>query len=227
MIKAIAIDDEPLALNVIQAFCSKVSYIDLQETFTNLSAAKKYLEEHDVDLLFLDIHMPSMTGINFYKSLADKLMVIFTTAYAEYAVDGFDLSAVDYLLKPIEYERFEKAVIKAREYHDFKKSGDKQFIFVKADYTVYKIDTADIIFIESLDNYVKVHLKDDRDILTRVSMKAILDDLPSGGFIRVHRSYAVSYQMVTALRNKVLYLNDKEIPIGTNYVDDIVKLFNK
>lgn len=225
MIKAIAIDDEPLALNVIKAFCDKVSYIDLQGTFTNLSAAKKYLDEHEVDLMFLDIHMPSMTGINFYKSLADKLMVIFTTAYAEYAVDGFDLNAVDYLLKPIAFERFERAAIKAKEYYDFKRLGARQHIFVKADYTVYKIDTTDILYIESLDNYVKFHLQDAKPILTRSSMKAILDDLPSEDFIRVHRSYAVSYTKVTALRNKVLFLNDTEVPIGTNYVDEVTKLF--
>lgn len=227
MIKAIAIDDEPLALEVIKAFCSKVDFVDLQHTFTNLSTANKYLKENTVDLLFLDIRMPAMSGVNFYRSLQEKLMVIFTTAYAEYAVEGFDLSAIDYLLKPIEFERFQQAVEKAKEYYQYKLEGVKHhYLFIKADYSIHKINTVDILYIESLDNYIKLHLVDGKPILTRMSMKSILEELPQDEFLRVHRSYIVPFSKISAMRNKVLYLDNMEIPVGTNYVDEITKLFH-
>lgn len=228
MINAIAIDDEPLALNVIKAFCYNLDFIDLKATFTETSEALKYLRNYPVDLLFLDIKMPAMSGIDFYKSVPHKTMVIFTTAYSEYAVDGFNLSAIDYLLKPFENERFLQAVNKANEYYKYlnkQEISSNQYLFVRADYSLVKIALSDIIYIEGLDNYLKIHLLNNKPIIARMSMKAVMDKLPENDFLRVHRSYIVSFGKVNFVRNKIIHIADVEIPIGTNYNDAVAGRF--
>lgn len=228
MITAIAIDDEPLAVAVIKTFCQKVDFINLTKTFTETGPALKYLSENPVDLLFLDINMPSISGIDFYKKVSGEAMAIFTTAYSEYAVECFNLSAIDYLLKPFEFARFKKAVEKAHEYHIFQHqkeySGD-HYIFVKVDYSIVKIALIDILYIEGLDNYLKLHFNNDKTLLVRMSLKAVAEKLPANEFIRVHRSYIVPFSKITSVRNKTIFLDKVEIPIGTNYVDDVQKLF--
>lgn len=228
MINAIAIDDEPLALNVIKAFCYNLDFIDLKATFTETSEALKYLRNYPVDLLFLDIKMPAMSGIDFYKSVPHKTMVIFTTAYSEYAVDGFNLSAIDYLLKPFENERFLQAVNKANEYYKYlnkQEISSNQYLFVRADYSLVKIALSDIIYIEGLDNYLKIHLLNNKPLIARMSMKAVMDKLPENDFLRVHRSYIVSFSKVNFVRNKIIHIADVEIPIGTNYNDVVAERF--
>lgn len=228
MINAIAIDDEPLALNVIKAFCYNLDFIELKATFTETSEALKYLRNYPVDLLFLDIKMPAMSGIDFYKSVPHKTMVIFTTAYSEYAVDGFNLSAIDYLLKPFENERFLQAVNKANEYYKYlnkQEISTNQYLFVRADYSLVKIALSDIIYIEGLDNYLKIHLQNNKPIIARMSMKAVMDKLPENDFLRVHRSYIVSFGKVNFVRNKIIHIADVEIPIGTNYNDAVAERF--
>ena len=151
MIKAIAIDDEPPALKVIENFCSKTADILLEKTFTMPAEALKYLRKFPVDLLFLDIQMPSVNGIDFYKAVKQDTMVIFTTAFSEYAVEGFNLSAVDYLLKPFTFARFQLAVAKAAEYNNYKKQGNNEtpkYLFIRADYSLLKIALTDIVYIE-------------------------------------------------------------------------------
>ena len=163
MIKAIAIDDEPLALKVIQSFCNNYEDIELEKTFTQPSEALKYLRKYPCDLVFLDIQMPSITGISFVKVLQQNTMVIFTTAYSEYAAEGFELNAIDYILKPFNQKRFEQAINKAKEYYNYihkKESQIEKDIFIRADYSLKKIPIAEILYIEGLADYLKVHIKE-------------------------------------------------------------------
>lgn len=216
MIKAIAIDDEPLALNVLKNFCKRNSKVELLHTFTDADKALEYLADNKTDLLFLDIKMPSKNGLQLYKQLPQKISVIFTTAYAEYAVEGFNVSALDYLLKPIAYERFEQAIDKAVAYNNA--GTDKLYMFVKADYSMKKVNFADILYIRSVDNYMKLHLVNDKPILTRMNIKDLLEKLPEG-FLQVHRSYIIPIDKVTSFKNRKLMIGEEEIPVSTSYAD--------
>ena len=226
MIKALAIDDEPLALNVIEAFCAQLDYIDLQKTFTKPNEALKHLNKYPVDLLFLDIHMPSLTGIDFYKNIEQNTLVIFCTAHGQYAVEGFNLNALDYLLKPFTFERFKQATDKARDYFASSNNQKAQHIFVRADYRLQKIMLDDIMCIEALDDYLKIYINNQKTIVARMTMKAMLEKLPSTEFMRVHRSFIVPIKKVESLRNKMLQLGDKKIPVGNSYEEDVLKHFN-
>ena len=177
MIHCIALDDEPLALQVIVQYCSKISYLQLDKVFTNPDDAKDYLKNNKVDLLFLDIQMPDINGVQFYKSLTTKPPVIFTTAFKDYAVDGFNVDAIDYLLKPFEYDRFLKAIYKAKEYIEFLASQDLQMssIYVKVNYEMMKINLKDIDLIEALDDYIKIHIKP-YPVLTLMTLKGVLEN---------------------------------------------------
>jgi DNA-binding LytR/AlgR family response regulator len=228
-LRAIALDDEPPALRVIKHFCSQVDSVDLQQTFSRTDEALQYLKSNDIDLLFLDINMPAMSGIEFYKALPQETMVIFTTAYAEYAVEGFNLSAIDYLLKPFTFERFLQAAHKARDYQLFTKKIDPQtpqYLFIKADYSVYKISFSDILFIEGLDDYLKIHLENSKPIVARMTMKSMMDKLPEKDFIRVHRSFIVPFHRIENVRNKIITLRGEEIPVGTSYEAEFFKRFS-
>ncbi|WP_199563193.1 LytR/AlgR family response regulator transcription factor [Runella aurantiaca] len=229
MLKAIALDDEPPALRVITHFCGQVNFIDLQKTFSRTDEAFDYLSANHVDLLFLDINMPSMSGIEFYKAIPQDAMVIFTTAYAEYAVEGFNLSAIDYLLKPFTFERFVQAVHKAKDYQQFLQKSEApeppKYLFIKADYSVYKIAFTDIVFIEGLDDYLKIHLEGSKPVVARMTMKGIMEKLPVQDFIRVHRSFIVPFRRVENVRNRLITLAGEEIPIGNSYEKEFFRLF--
>lgn len=227
MIKALAIDDEPLALSVIETFCSQLDYIDLQKTFSKPNEALKYLEKYPVDLLFLDIHMPSLTGIDFCKHIEQNTLVIFCTAHGQYAVEGFNLNALDYLLKPFTFDRFKKATEKAKDYFS-QLSNQKtiEHIFVRADYSLQKITLEEILFIEALDDYLKIYLHQQKTIVARMTMKAMVEKLPLGDFIRVHRSFIVPIKKVESLRNKTLQIGDKKIPVGNSFESEVLKHFN-
>lgn len=230
MLKAIAIDDEPPALRVIAHFCSQVSTIELQKTFSRTDEALAYLTENEVDLLFLDINMPAMSGIDFYKAIPKAAMVIFTTAYAEYAVEGFNLSAVDYLLKPFTFERFKQGVQKALDYSQFIKKAEPElaveYLYIKADYSTYKIAIADILFIEGLDDYLKIQLENAKPIVARMTMKNMVKKLPARDFIRVHRSFIIPMRRIENVRNKTITLSGNEIPIGSSYETEFFKRFS-
>jgi DNA-binding LytR/AlgR family response regulator len=227
MIKAIAIDDEPLALKVIENFCEKVDFISLEKTFNKPSEALKYADNFPIDLLFLDINMPSINGIEFYKQLKQSTMVIFTTAYSEYAVEGFNLNAVDYILKPFTFDRFLLAVNKANEFFNYQnqKENSSQFLFVRADYSLVKINIANILYIEGLDDYLKIHIENQKTIITRITMKSILEKLPPKEFVRIHRSFIVPLKRIESVRNKVISLANIEIPVGASYEENFFKLF--
>lgn len=227
MIKALAIDDEPLALSVIETFCSQLDYIDLQKTFTKPNEALTHLEKYPVDLLFLDIHMPSLTGIDFCKQIGQNTLVIFCTAHGQYAVEGFNLNALDYLLKPFTFDRFKKATEKAKDYFSqLNNQKTIEHIFVRADYSLQKITLEDILFIEALDDYLKIYLHQQKTIVARMTMKAMVEKLPVGSFIRVHRSFIVPIKKVESLRNKTLQIGDKKIPVGNSYESEVLKHFN-
>lgn len=224
MIKAIAIDDEPLALKIITHFCDEIDFMQLEKTFTKPSEAIKHLKKFPVDLLFLDIQMPSKNGLDFYKMLEQETMVIFTTAYSEYAVEGFNVNAVDYLLKPFSFERFQTAVQKAQNEQNFRQSILVQTqLLIRADYKLNKIDFEDILLIEGLDDYIQIHLKDKTKIVARLSMKNILEKLPTSLFARVHRSYIIPVKKIKFIQNKNIQIEDFIIPVGDTYKDEILK----
>ncbi|WP_298222022.1 LytTR family DNA-binding domain-containing protein [Flavobacterium sp.] len=220
MITAIAIDDEPLGLKIIAHYCDQIDFISLEKTFTKQSEALKHLKKFPVDLLFLDIQMPSRNGIDFYKMLEHNPMVIFTTAYSEYAVEGFNVNATDYLLKPFSFERFLQAAEKARSVYETKnqvQSTERQYLFIRADYSLHKILIADILFIEGLDDYLKIHIQNQKKIVTRMTMKSILEKLPASEFLRVHRSFIIPISKIEKVRNKIIYIGDEEIPVSGSY----------
>ncbi|MEA3426541.1 MAG: LytTR family DNA-binding domain-containing protein [Bacteroidota bacterium] len=218
MIHCIAIDDEPLALQLINEYCSKISFLKLEKTFTNTDEAKAYLQQQKIDLLFLDIQMPDINGMQFYKSLAEKPPVIFTTAYKDFAAEGFNVDAVDYLLKPFEYDRFLKACYKAKEYLEFLSTQEMQLnsIFVKVNYEIMKINLKDIELIEALDDYIKIYIKPN-PVLTLMTLKSIQEKLPPRDFVRVHRSFIVPLAKIEKFSKTKLWTAGKEIPIGSSY----------
>lgn len=218
MIHCIAIDDEPLALQLINEYCSKISFLKLEKTFTNTDEAKAWLQENAVDLLFLDIQMPDINGMQFYKSLPQKPPVVFTTAYKDFAAEGFNVDAVDYLLKPFEYDRFLKACYKVKEYIEFLSSQELQLnsIFVKVNYEIMKINLKDIELIEALDDYIKIYIKPN-PVLTLMTLKSIQEKLPSRDFVRVHRSFIVPLARIEKFSKTKLWTAGKEIPIGSSY----------
>lgn len=226
MINAIALDDEPLALKIIDFFCSKSELITLQKTFTSQSETIKYLNNYPVDLLFLDINMPAKNGIDFYKLLKNNPMVIFTTAYSEYAVEGFNVNAVDYLLKPFSEERFFIAIHKVSKRLNLKNDlSQETHLTIRADYKLNRIPFDDIVLIEGLDDYVQIHLTNKTKIVARLSMKLILEKLPEKLFLRVHRSYIIPINKAKSIHNKTILIQDFVIPIGDTYKDTVLKYF--
>lgn len=218
MIKAIAVDDEPLALMVIENYCTRNEHVELVKTFSNLKDAQKYMNQFQIDLLFLDIQISRSNGMDFYKGLEHKVPVIFTTAFSEYAIEGFNVAALDYLLKPIEYERFDEAIQKAvLIIVDKKLVEDQNFLTIRADYKLNKIPYDEILYLEGLDDYVKIHLNDGKKITARISMKGMQEKLPDHLFLRVHRSYIVPLNKIKSFQNKVLSLGEIEIPVGDTY----------
>ncbi len=228
MIRAIAIDDEPLALELISRFCSQISTIQLEKTFTKPSAAISYLQKFPVELVFLDIQMPSITGLELVKQLPENVMVIFTTAFSEFALDAYNLNAIDYLLKPFEENRFAKAVNKAVEYYQLKSQNENpadKFLLIRADYKLTKIALSEIHYIEGLGDYLKVFYGDNKLIVARMTMKNILAKLPAKEFLRVHRSFIVPYSKIENVRNKTILILGQEIPIGTSYEAEFFEKF--
>ncbi|MES2132296.1 MAG: LytTR family DNA-binding domain-containing protein [Bacteroidota bacterium] len=229
MIKAIAVDDEPLALKVIEHFSERLDFIKLEKTFTKPLDAIKHLNKFPADLLFLDINMPVLNGIDFYKSLKQNTMVIFTTTSIEHAIEGFNLSAVDYLLKPFTFERFNQAVTKARDFYNYQTNSNKDdssnYFFVRADYSLIKIVIANILYIEALDDYLKIHIQNEKMVVARMTMKSILEKLPANEFFRIHRSFIVPLSRVKSVRNKMISIEDQHIPLGNTYEADFFKVF--
>lgn len=226
----IALDDEPLALDVIEAYVNRHPELTLVARCNTAKEAEDALKKFDIDLMFLDIQMPGVTGLTFIRSLDQKPLFMFTTAYSEFAIDGFELDAIDYLLKPIAYERFEKAVDKALEYHAIKKNADVsesnlelEYIFVKANQQLIKLAYIEILYVEAFADYVKIFL-DDRKIVTLQTMKKMELKLPSELFSRVHRSFIVNRNAVDSFSTTTCQVRGIKIPIGKNYKSDFIQL---
>lgn len=231
MINCVAIDDEPLALEVVKKYIYKTPDLHLETVFSNAIEALDYLKKSPTDLLFLDIQMPGIDGIQLYKQLIQKPMVIFTTAYLEFAVDGFDLDAVDYLLKPFDLDRFHKGVKKAvsrfKITSDESKTLRKEFLYIHSDYKMIKIPCEDIVFIEASNDYAKIHTTN-QSYLTLMSMKTIQEKLPPDQFLRIHRSYIVSNAQIAFTQfRKIGMQNGMELPVGDTYRKEIIKLKKK
>ncbi|MEZ4992435.1 MAG: LytTR family DNA-binding domain-containing protein [Saprospiraceae bacterium] len=221
MLKAIAIDDEPPALNLLQRFCDRSNRIDLLATFTSAKAAGNWLSGQEADLLFLDINMPTHNGLDFYRSLDDRIMVIFTTAHEEYAVEGFNLSATDYLVKPFTYERFCRQW-KAHDYYLFQLKKSSHTIQIRSEYSKVNVNTTNILFIEAYSDYLKIHLASQKTLITRMTMSSILELLPQD-FIRTHRSYIISIKKIQKIKGKLIFIDGKKIPIGRTYLESVLR----
>ena len=235
MINCIAIDDEPLALDLLEDNIKQVPYLNLVGTCSNAIDALQVLKEQNVELVFLDIQMPGLTGLQFIQSLPVKPMFILVTAYEKFALEGFNLDVVDYLVKPVSLDRFIKACNKASELYELKKgrsagvSGNDDYFFINADYSLVKVVYSNIIWIEGLKDYIKIHLNDsNKPIVTRLAMKSVEDQLPETMFIRIHKSYIVSKNYITAVKKSSVFLvNTIELPVGENYKDRIDEMVNK
>ncbi|HEX3385744.1 MAG TPA: LytTR family DNA-binding domain-containing protein [Mucilaginibacter sp.] len=219
----IAIDDEPKALEVIERYCQKSDLVDLKAKFREPVKAIEFLNREKIDLIFLDINMPDINGMQLIQTLAAKPMVIFTTAYSNYAVESYDLNAVDYLLKPITFERFLAAVNKAMILKTSKnganvKEDDSASIFVKSGPQTYQVKVNDILYLEKDGNYITLYLKD-RNILLRENMGDIFDLVPAGDFVRVHKSYVVAVRHISMIEAHQLTVVQAKIPIGSTYRD--------
>jgi two-component system, LytTR family, response regulator len=228
MISCLVIDDEPLAIELLKKYIAKIYFLELKGAFTDPFEAKKLLESTPVDMLFLDIQMPDINGIEFSKIITKEIAVIFTSAFSEYAVEGFNVDAIDYLLKPIEYDRFLKSVYKAKEYIDYINSQEIQegYIFVKSDYQMVKINLKDILYIEGLDDYIKIHLPQ-KPVLTLMTLKTISQKLPPREFMRVHRSYIVPVSKIENVSKSKIKIAGREIPIGVSYSESFFAAMDK
>ncbi|UBM58658.1 LytTR family DNA-binding domain-containing protein [Marinilongibacter aquaticus] len=226
MIRTVAIDNEKLSLDIVELYCKKTAHIDLLAKFTSPQEAQEFLTEHRVDLLFLDIHMPHQNGIELLKSLSQPPQVIFTTGHPEFAVEAFDLNAVDYLLKPFSYARFVQALEKTnQQLNRIDTSAPSESWYVRVNHETLKIDIENILYIEALDNYLKVHLTGRKVTIIRGTMGMALETLPSDLFTRVHRSYIVNLKWVTRVKKREVYIGDIKVPLSRTFQEEVFKAF--
>jgi two-component system LytT family response regulator len=233
-IKCLAIDDEPLALQQISAYIDRTPFLEKMALCQSAFEAIDFIDQQPVDLMFVDINMPDLNGLDFVKSLQSKPFIIFTTAYSEYALEGFKVDAVDYILKPISYDEFLRAVNKVRDRMMATAAAtpetvtmNKESLFVKSEYKLIRIKLADIKYIESANEYIQIHLETEKTIMTLVRLKTIEGELPKEKFMRVHRSFIVNLEKVKVIdRNRIVF--DKVyIPVGEQYKDEFQKFVDK
>jgi len=219
--KCIAVDDEMPALELIKNYAGKIPSLQLLHTFNDAVSAGEFLRNTNIDLLFVDINMPDINGIDLVNSLPNKPLIIFTTAYKKFAYEGFEMDAVDYLLKPIDFDRFKRGVHKAIDILQNKNQArvqDQESLFVRSEYKMVKIELNEIEYIEGLEDYIKIHISNSKPILTLMTMKAFIEKLPDGKFLRIHRSYIIPLNKIVSLNNKkVLLMNDYTLPVSDTY----------
>ena len=234
-IKALIIDDEPLAQDVIKQYAQKLPDLTIAATCSEAVCAHKILREQEIDLLFLDINMPKLSGISFLRNLKNPPLVIFTTAYSEYALEGFELNAIDYLKKPFSFERFCKAYYRAEEQLLLQESASKtqvydkkdgDFLFVKSNKKTYKVKFEDISYIEGLGDYIKLHVKNNK-LVTNLSMKKIINLLPEDQFYRIHKSFIISLDKIDSVEGNMVSVNGTKLPIGNSYRQDFSEFINR
>lgn len=237
--KCVIIDDEPLAVDLIKEFVSKIESLELINTFNNAIDAIAMINTSTVDLIFLDIEMPHFTGIDFLNAIDKKPLIIFTTAYSDYAVEGFNLGAVDYLVKPIPFHRFLKSVMRAQQMFQSQNTiptaiipkvvapeMEPDFMFVRSEYENVKINFSDILFIEGLKDYVKIYTTDNKFTLTLISLIKLENSLSSKGFSRIHRSYIINIKYVKSIQKNKVLIADKRIPISESYKNSFFERIN-
>jgi len=230
-IRCIAIDDEPLALLLLKQYIMQFPQLELIQTFDDAISGGEFLRNTKIDLLFADINMPDITGLDLVRALDERPMIIFTTAHKKFAHEGFELDAIDYLLKPVTFERFSKAVRKAIDYYNYKARTVNEAtdnLFVYSEYRMIKIDVNEIEYIESLEDYIRIHVVNSKPILTLMPLKKVLEKLPQDKFRRIHRSYVVAIDKVTSVQNRKAKLtSSQELPISNTYsgfIDEWKKL---
>ena len=227
MLTAIAIDDEPIALDIVKNLAAKIPFLSMKAFFTNAFEAADFLHKQKIDLIFLDIKMPDISGIDFLRSIPNPPMVIFTTAYSEHAVQSFELDAIDYLLKPFSLTRFLKACNKAQEQFELRQHNSNNAlpaaVFIKSGYEQLRVELNDILYAESNGNYMQFVLAD-KKILSRLTMSEAEALLPTASFIRVHRSYIVSKKHITKIEKDSVWLNQTQLPVGASYANDLAKI---
>lgn len=227
-LKCVVIDDEPLAIELIKNYLSRTEGLQLTQAFEDAISGIEFLNQHAIDLLFLDVNMPDISGIDLARALTAKPMIIFTTAYKEFAFDGFELAAIDYLLKPIDFARFSRAIQKAKDFNEFTQQvpTDLPGLYVNSAYRLVKIDFKDIEYLESMEDYVHIHLTGGKSIQTLTTLKKIVEKLPSIQFKRIHRSYVVAKDKVRWMQNRKLKLNEIELPVSDSYIDEVKNWIN-
>lgn len=230
-ISALIIDDEPLARNIIKEYSRNIPALKIAGECSDAVEASLFLHQHQTDLIFLDINMPKISGIDFLRNLVHPPMVILTTAYSEYALEGYELNIIDYLKKPFSFERFFKAYLKAEDYFQIRKNfqpdielkNQKDFIFLKSDKKNIKINVSEICFIEGLGDYIKVYTTTQK-FISNLSMKKITDCLPLEKFLRIHKSYIVAIDKIESLEGNLVKINNSKLPVGNNYKNDLLNL---
>lgn len=230
--KCIIIDDEPLAIEIMESYVSKVDNLQLEGNFRNAVSAFTFLQQNQIDLIFLDIQMPKLSGIDFLKTLKNPPKVIITTAFRDYAIDGFELEVTDYLLKPIPFERFLKSVGKvlhqpvANPLNSSKIEVNEDYVYFKVDKKMIKVKMSDILFIESIKDYVKVKTAE-KEIITQQKISYLEESLPKENFLRIHRSFIVNREKIDAYSATDMEIGKFHIPIGRNYKTDVMELLGK
>lgn len=232
-ISCLIVDDEAIAREIITTHVSKIENIGVLASCSHAMEAFNFISNHDVDLIFLDINMPEISGISFAKSINKNIKIIFTTAYRDYAVEGFELQAVDYLLKPVAFERLLKAVNKYFETQvnhanlNQELLDDHSFMFVRANRRMLKIEFSAIVYIESYSDYIKIHLDDNSTVVTRETITAIEAKLPKNRFIRIHRSYIISVANIASFTNEHINISNKTLPISRSYKKEVLQLLER
>ncbi|QGY45220.1 response regulator [Maribellus comscasis] len=222
-IRCLAIDDEPLALQQIAAYIQKIPFLKLVAQCSSAFDAITVLESEDIDLMFVDINMPDLNGLDFVKLLDEKPLLIFTTAYAEYAIESFKVDAIDYLLKPFYFSEFSKAVQKARKQFELiqkmpeELDSNNNFLFIKSEYKMVRINFSDILYIEGMKEYVRIHLVRQKPVMSLLSMKSLEEKLPENRFMRVHRSYIVNLDEIKIVERFRIVFDSVRIPVSENY----------
>ncbi|MGQ1787653.1 MULTISPECIES: LytR/AlgR family response regulator transcription factor [unclassified Saccharicrinis] len=233
-IKCVAIDDEPLALKQISSYIERTPNLELVASLNNAADAYEILDTKEVDLMFVDINMPELTGMDFAKSLSQDVGIIFTTAYSEYAVEGFKVDAIDYILKPIGYDGFMSAVNKAKKRMAQEKGapeeieGNNDYLFIKSEYKIIRLELKNITYIEGMREYLRIHLTDQKPVITLLSFKKLIEKLPTDSFMRVHRSYIVNLKKITTIeRMRIIFDNDVRIPVSDQYKETFQKFVDE
>lgn len=232
MMRCIAVDDERLVLDLLMDNIAQVPYLHLVKACRNAMEATEVLQQEKIDLVFLDIQMPRLNGLQFIQTLQHPPIIILITAYEKYALDGYNLNVADYLLKPVSFERFLTACNKAKELFDLKTDRPKGqpagYLFVNVEYTLVKILFADILFVEGLKDYIKIHVaSSSKPILTKMSLKAMEEKLPAGEFTRVHKSFIIAADKITVIKRDFACIGNQEIPVSDFYKDNLLRLVNK